>query len=73
MYGIAVVPSASHALRGEKILLRAGIQVKLIPTPRQLSSNCGTALRFLWEQHEQVAEILKNNGIILDSLVELEP
>jgi hypothetical protein len=36
--------TSTAALRAEKLLKRAGLVVKLVPTPRQLSSDCGIAL-----------------------------
>lgn len=45
-YCVVLFYSTSLAIRGEKIAKKAGLKVKLIPTPRHLSSDCGTALRF---------------------------
>ena len=45
-YGVVLFHTTSAALRSEKVLQRAGLTVKLIPTPRQFSSDCGIALRF---------------------------
>jgi hypothetical protein len=36
---------SAHALRAEKVLQEGGIAAKLIPVPRQLSSDCGVCLR----------------------------
>ena len=33
-YGVVLVHTTSAAMRSEKILLQAGVSVKLIPTPR---------------------------------------
>ncbi len=52
--GVVLFHTSSAALRAEKVLLRSGLQVKLIPTPREFSSDCGIALRFNWSDHEQV-------------------
>ncbi len=53
-YGVVLFHTTSAALRAEKVAQRAGLTVKLIPTPRELSSDCGMALRFLWSQVEQM-------------------
>lgn len=45
-YGIVLFHTTTSALRAEKLLIKAGLTVKLVPTPRTLSSNCGIALRF---------------------------
>ncbi|MGC8785928.1 MAG: DUF3343 domain-containing protein, partial [Anaerolineae bacterium] len=44
-YAVVLFHSTQGAIKAERVLLRAGFAVKLIPTPRQLSSDCGTALR----------------------------
>ena len=62
-YGVVLFHSPSHALRAEKVLNGVGFEYKLIPTPRQLSSDCGIALRFRQEDEVRVAEILKENRV----------
>jgi len=53
-YGVILFYTTSSAMRTEKVLVKAGYSVELIPTPRELSSDCGIALRFDWTQHEQI-------------------
>ena len=57
-YGVALFDSPSATLRGEKALKKAGMEVKLIPMPRELSSDCGIALRFTWSEREQAESAL---------------
>ncbi len=57
-YGVVLFHTTSAALRAEKVAQRAGLTVKLIPTPREFSSDCGMALRFLWAQVEQMRAAL---------------
>ncbi|MBC7234488.1 MAG: DUF3343 domain-containing protein [Chloroflexi bacterium] len=57
-YGVVLVYTTSAALQGEKALQRAGLVVKLIPVPREFSSDCGIALRFLWSEREAVEQAL---------------
>lgn len=44
-YAVIIVYSTSHALRLEKLLQEIDIHCKLIPVPRQISSNCGVCAR----------------------------
>ncbi|MGQ9767499.1 MAG: DUF3343 domain-containing protein [Anaerolineae bacterium] len=44
---------------GREAASRAGLTVKLIPTPREFSSDCGMALRFAWAQLEQARAVLE--------------
>jgi hypothetical protein len=43
---VVLFHTTSSAMRAEKTLIGAGLTVKMIPTPRQFSSDCGIALRF---------------------------
>jgi uncharacterized SAM-binding protein YcdF (DUF218 family) len=62
-YSVVLFDSPSHALRAEKVLKGAGFDYKLIPTPRQLSSDCGIALRFAREYEARIAETLRENRV----------
>jgi hypothetical protein len=57
-FGVVLFHTTSAALRAEKTIVRAGLVVKMIPTPREFSSDCGIALRFEWEAVEQVKSLL---------------
>ena len=57
-YSVVLFLSSAHAVRAEKVLQQAGIRTKLIPTPRQLSSDCGMALRFERADRDQAAAVL---------------
>ncbi|MFS8639408.1 MAG: DUF3343 domain-containing protein [Symbiobacteriaceae bacterium] len=61
-YGVALFSTISMALKAEQRLKAAGLAVKLIPTPRHLSSDCGFALRFAWADRERVEELLAAGG-----------
>ncbi len=58
-YGVALVHTTSAALRAEKLLKTAGLVVKLIPTPRQFSSDCGMSVRFEWVAVDRVRTLLE--------------
>jgi hypothetical protein len=58
MYGVVLFHTTAAAMQAEKVLSKAGLKVKLIPTPREFSSDCGIALRFEWEQRAQVESLL---------------
>jgi hypothetical protein len=56
---VVLFPSVQHALRAEKLLKEAGLLCKLIPIPRNLSSDCGVCLRFDSPLRPQVEEALR--------------
>ena len=55
-FAVILVYSTSHAMRIERILIAANIQCKLIPVPRQLSSDCGVCVRFYQDDKEKVMQ-----------------
>lgn len=57
--GVVLFHTTSAALRAEKTLLASQLSVRLIPTPRELSSDCGMALRFPWGTAAQVRSLLE--------------
>ena len=57
-YAVVLFASVSHALQAEKLLKSQGITCKLIPVPRQLSSDCGVCLRISLSLKDQVENIL---------------
>jgi hypothetical protein len=50
-------------MQAEAVLLKAKLNVRLIPTPRELSSDCGLSLRFDWNQNEEVQTLLKEKHV----------
>ena len=56
---VVLFRSVHHALRAEKLLKEAGIPCKLIPIPRNLSSDCGVCLRFDTPLRPRVEEALR--------------
>lgn len=70
-YGVVLFHTTSAALRAEKVLQSAKIALKLIPTPRELSSDCGVALRFNWQEAPAVEHILKEAKIDVSGIHEL--
>jgi len=65
-YGVVLFHTTSAVMRAEKLLLKAGYPIKLIPTPRQFSSDCGIALRFDWNHCAQVKSVLDEAGVEFD-------
>ena len=53
-YYIMLFKGVSYALKAEKILKAQGIPHKLIPVPKQISTDCGVCLRFEPSFHEAI-------------------
>jgi hypothetical protein len=67
-YGVILFHTTSAVLRAEKLLLKEKLSIKLVPTPRQFSSDCGIALRFDWSHREAVSSILAGAKVEFDSI-----
>lgn len=55
--------STHHALKAEKVLKKADIPAKVIPVPRNISSDCGVALRFEKQFEDEVRTELNVENI----------
>jgi hypothetical protein len=67
-FGVVLFHTSSAAIRAEKILLKEGLAVKLIPTPREYSSDCGIALRFDQSKATRIQEILASSHVEISSI-----
>jgi len=64
--------NATHyALKAERVLKKAKLNVKLIPVPRQFSSNCGLALQFGCQFRDQVVQLFEQNKVKVHGIHEL--
>jgi len=62
-FGVVIFHTSSSALKAEKTLVKGGLKVKLIPTPREFSSDCGMALRFDWPKEIEVRRQLTSASV----------
>jgi hypothetical protein len=62
MHGVLLFHTTSAAFRAEKALKEGGLSVKLVPTPRQFSSDCGIALQISWREAERAEALLSETG-----------
>lgn len=63
-----LVPSANHAVQGERALQSKGIVCRLIPVPRDLSSQCGVCLRVHVEDRDEAEEALTEAGTVVEGI-----
>lgn len=59
-YAVVLFKAVSYALKAEKILKQEGLPHKLIPVPKQISSDCGVCLRFERNIQNQIEAALLN-------------
>lgn len=65
---VVLVYSTSRALRAEKVLAGAGIESKLIPVPRHLSSDCGVCVRVRRADREAARQALDEAGLEIEGV-----
>ena len=58
-FTVILVHSSSHAMRIELMLHQKGINCKLIPVPRHLSSNCGLCVQIDKSDQPAAEEVVK--------------
>jgi hypothetical protein len=67
-YAVVLVYSTSYALKAEKVLQDAGVDCKLIPVPRQISSDCGVCVRIKWEDSKLVLDSLADSQVQIEGI-----
>jgi uncharacterized SAM-binding protein YcdF (DUF218 family) len=65
---VVLVYSTSHAIRAERVLAMAGIDCKLIPVPRHLSSDCGVCVRVRRGDQEAARQVLNEAGVEIEGI-----
>lgn len=52
--------STHHAIKSEKRLKEEGIDLRMIPTPREITASCGLSIKFQKDDIDKVKNIMKN-------------
>lgn len=63
---VILFESTRYAIRAERLLKAERVKIKVIPTPRKYSSNCGVSIAFSEADTERVKQILKEKGVPFD-------
>lgn len=65
-YCVVTFNTTNYALDFEKKIKSEGIDTKLVPVPRELSSSCGLAARVVCNLKKEVLEICESKNIEID-------
>lgn len=71
-FAVILVHSTSHAIQAERVLKRASLPAKLIPTPRHLSSDCGSAVRIRVGDQPRSEQVLNEARVPIDRIEPLD-
>lgn len=65
---VAIFHSIHRVMKAEKILKQAQKNILLIPVPRQLTSDCGLAIRFEASLLGEIEDVLATAGLEIQEL-----
>lgn len=71
-YSIFTFLSTSQALKAERILKNAAANFLIIPTPREISTSCGLAIKVASADIMLCHEALINNGAEVESVYKVK-
>ncbi len=69
MEAIMLFHSTNYAIWAQDLLKESNITCKMIPVPRDLSSDCGYCVRISPEDSEAAEELLIKNNVEYDKVV----
>jgi hypothetical protein len=58
IYWVALFDSVSYVIKAESILKKVEIPHKIIPVPKNISTDCGVCIRFTSDQKNAVMDAL---------------
>ncbi len=64
MKAIITFQSTHQVLKTEKILQKEGVDFDIIPVPKQISADCGMAIRIEMESIKRIERILEEKAIV---------
>lgn len=71
--GLLTFFASHHAIRAEKSLRDAELAATLIPGPKQLSPNCGVAVRFEYATKDEALAVLAARKVQVDEVHRYRP
>jgi hypothetical protein len=69
--GVILFHTTAGVMRAEKLLLGQRFTIKLIPPPRQFSSDCGISVQFQWEDKDRIVEALRAADVKYEAVYKL--
>ncbi|MBN1968642.1 MAG: DUF3343 domain-containing protein [Candidatus Delongbacteria bacterium] len=64
--------STNHAIMAEHFLKKERLKIRIVPVPRELSSNCGVCIQCEEDNRDQAVNILKISSAPFKELVSYE-
>ena len=73
MDGLISFFSSFHAVRAETVLKGGGFSTRLVPGPKELTPNCGVALRFDYDERDRVLVVLAEAHVRIEAVHAYRP
>jgi len=70
-HAVIVVHSTSHAMKISRRLKKQGLEWKLIPVPRHISSDCGVCIRILRADVDTAQRVIDDLDMDIAGIVEI--
>jgi hypothetical protein len=71
-YGVFTFISTSQALKAERVLKNASADFLMMPTPREISTSCGLAVKVAQDELEPNYVILRENRVQVDGTYQVK-
>ena len=62
-FNVISFESTHMAIKSEKLLLDIGLNIRIIPVPREITASCGLALKINIDDFIEVKKLLEKNKI----------
>jgi hypothetical protein len=69
--GLLIFNSIHKVMRAEGLLKNGACDVRIMPVPRQLSSDCGLSIAFALDQQQMVVQLLESESCLPDETYEV--
>lgn len=69
---VIVFESTHHALASEQMLLAKNFDIKMIPTPREITLSCGLSILFSESLLQDIIELVERNVLIVKGVYKIE-
>lgn len=63
--------STHHAIKAEKLFKEHNLNIKMMPTPREITASCGLSIRFEAGDLEEVGEIISKEELLVKGKYEI--
>lgn len=64
--------STHHAIKAEKLFKDVNLNIRMMPTPREITASCGLSIRFESGDLEQIEDIISKEELAVKGVYEIK-